>query len=286
VAGLTIIRAKYRPFHGRYGRSRQRRGFGFDHPKRVVFDTLSAFDSIRARRPVVAIEARPIVSAVAGRPFLPGTIGLAPIGGGPLRKGAVVLRPLLPGLFVTRPLSLAILVTPALPAFKAGLTFAAGIAGFDGVRFHFGLAALARATLILEIDVVSGHELVAADNLGERPLGLHGPHQPEVVFGVLEVVFRKHAITGSLGVTGQLLIFFIDVLRRAADLHALGTIGVKSAVGVVLGLTAATTTAATTAIAVAAALPLHSLEISHVFNLLTIFQRQWSPNEGPHVARP
>ena len=143
----------------------------------------------------------------------------------------------------------------------AGLPGLGGVAGLGGGRiggFGLGLGAF-----VLEIDVEAGGEVVAAKNLAGRPGWLHGPKQAEIVFGVLQVVLTEHPVTGRRGVAGELLVLFEDVLGVAADLRALGTVGVERPVGVLgLGLAAAAAATASAA-AIATALTLHTLEISH-----------------------
>lgn len=143
----------------------------------------------------------------------------------------------------------------------AGLPGLGGVAGLGGGRiggFGLGLGAF-----VLEIDVEAGGEVVAAKNLAGRPGRLHGPKQAEIVFGVLQVVLTEHPVTGRRGVAGELLVLFEDVLGVAADLRALGTVGVERPVGVLgLGLAAAAAATASAA-AIATALTLHTLEISH-----------------------
>ena len=80
------------------------------------------------------------------------------------------------------------------------------------------------------------------------------------MFGVLLIAFGQHPVAGGQGVARQLLVLLEDVLRGAPNLDAFGSIGFESAVGVLLRLAAAAS-----ATPIAAALPLHTLEISHVF---------------------
>jgi hypothetical protein len=131
--------------------------------------------------------------------------------------------------------------------------------------FSVGLGGLRLTAFILEIYVIAGDELVAADDVGQRALRLHGPHHPEIVLGVLQVVFGRDPIAGRVGVAGQLLIFLIDVLSGPADLDPVGPVGIERAVGVVLRLAATTAPATTAAVTVAVTLALYTFEISHVF---------------------
>ena len=103
--------------------------------------------------------------------------------------------------------------------------------------------------------------MVTAQNLAGRTGRLHGADDPEIVFCVLQVVLGEDAVPGRGGVSRQLLVFFEDVLGVAADLRAFRPVGIERPVGVLLlGLPAAT---AATAAAIATALTLHTLEISH-----------------------
>jgi hypothetical protein len=79
------------------------------------------------------------------------------------------------------------------------------------------------------------------------------------------------------------------MLRRAAHLHALGAVGIEGAIGVLLRLaTTSAATSTTAAVAVATALPLHPLEISHDIDLFTARFAPLSPDAealGATVAR-
>jgi len=48
---------------------------------------------------------------------------------------------------------------------------------------------------------------------------LRGRDQPEIMFGVLKVIFRRDRIAGGLRVTRELKIFVGDMIGGAADLH-------------------------------------------------------------------
>jgi len=139
----------------------------------------------------------------------------------------VVLAIVLPALFITR------------------RTLAAAFRGFAGLGLLFAFTALDRSPLVLKVDIVAGDELIAPDDFRKRPLGLHGSHQPEIVFGVLKVVFRQDPVARGLGVARQLLILFVNVLGGAPHLHALGAVGIEGAIGVVLRLAPTAATAAT-----------------------------------------
>jgi hypothetical protein len=135
-------------------------------------------------------------------------------------------------------------VPPSAPVAGFGL-------GFD----RLDLKALAR--LVLEIDVEAGVELVSTDDLGGGPVGLHGPDQAEIVLSVLQEVLREDAVTGGTRVSRELLVLFVDDLGASANLDAFRPIGLYSPVGVVLLRLAYRA-------AIATALTLHALEISHV----------------------
>lgn len=107
--------------------------------------------------------------------------------------------------------------------------------------------------------------------------------QPEIVFGVLEIVLRQDPIAGGAGVARQLLIAFEDVLGVATHLHVVGTVGLERAIGVLLRLAPAAAVAASAA-AIATALTLHPLEISHMSESVRIFPRR-SRRSGLRPAR-
>src|SRR6185312_8227110 len=46
-----------------------------------------------------------------------------------------------------------------------------------------------------------------------------GGHDPVIVFGVLEIIFRHHAVARRIGITRELEIFLIHIRRRAADFY-------------------------------------------------------------------
>jgi hypothetical protein len=146
----------------------------------------------------------------------------------------------------------------AIAGLGLGLFLAFGL-GFCRIGCGGGLG----TALVFEVDVEAGGKRIAAQDFRGGTLGLHGPNDPEIVFCVLQVVLSQNPVTCGCRIPGQLLVFFEDVLGVAADLDAVRTIGLKSPVGV-LRLRFAATTAA----AIAAALTLHTLEISH--SLLTV----------------
>jgi len=78
------------------------------------------------------------------------------------------------------------------------------------------------------------------------------------VFGVLEIVLRQDPVAGRRRVAGELLVLLENVLGVAPHLDAVGAVRIEGAVRVVLlGLVPA-------ASAIASALTLHALEISHM----------------------
>jgi hypothetical protein len=170
---------------------------------------------------------------------------------------AILARPLIAGPVITLTIFAG---TVALPgrAFAA-LGFGLGIVqlGFGGGLI--GGLGLGLGALIFEVDVEAGGELVANQEFGGGPVRLHGAQQAEVVFGVLQIVLRQDAVAGCRRVARQLLVLFEDVLGGAAHLDPFGAVGIEGPVGVLLlGLAPAASAAA-----VAPALALHSLEISH-----------------------
>ena len=74
---------------------------------------------------------------------------------------------------------------------------------------------------------------------------------------VLQEVLREDAVTGGTRVSRELLVLFVDDLGASANLDAFRPIGLYGPVGVVLLRLAYRA-------AIATALTLHALEISHV----------------------
>ena len=90
-----------------------------------------------------------------------------------------------------------------------------------------------RRPAVLEILVLARLELlVVAAAFGTRlevrivlaELLLRRRDQAEIMFGVLEIIFRRDRIAGGLGVTRELEILLRDVIGRSADLHV-GPVG-------------------------------------------------------------
>jgi len=90
-------------------------------------------------------------------------------------------------------------------------------------------------------------------------LRLKRPQDPEIMLGVLQIVFSQDPVAGRTGVACQLLVAFIDGLGIAPNLDVLGPLRVPGAVGV--GAVGVAAIAA--GLSVASALTLHALEISH-----------------------
>ncbi len=120
------------------------------------------------------------------------TLAFETVGARPIVTLAVVTGPI-----VALPVIARALVAPAFAARLLALAFAAfGVVAFGfggrGVRGGGGLG----AALILEIDVEAGGDAVAPQDIAGRTRGLHGPHHPEIVLGVLQVVLRQHPVAG------------------------------------------------------------------------------------------
>lgn len=196
----------------------------------------------------------PVAPAIPATAFL--ALATGPVVTLALFPGAVVPLPFFPGPIIPGPIVAlpVIAVTEAITPVIA-VPPGAAIAGF-GVRLsRFGLRALDR--FFLEVDVEAGIELVAADDLGGGPGGLHGPDQAEIMLGVLQEVLGQYPVAGGGGVAGQLLVALEDRLGVAADLDPLWAVGLQGPVRIVLLRLA-------TGAAIATALTLHALEISHV----------------------
>jgi hypothetical protein len=101
------------------------------------------------------------------------------------------------------------------------------------------------------------------------------------MLGVLKIVLSEDPVAGRRGVTGKLLVLLEDVLGVAADLDALWPVGVERSIGVLSLRLAAS--AASTATAIATALTLHTLEISHYSITVWFFPRRTRPKSGRPV---
>ena len=280
MAHIAVVRAQHR--RGGCGRG-QGRGLRRCHQHRIrvslggpVLALIAwAVFARLARRTIIAgpivtgpfITGAVITLAVITLAFVAGTIiALAVIAGAlvpwPFIAGPVIALTIIAGPIILIPVFTGPVVVP--PAVLSLRSLAAGLTGVLRRGFGFGLVFHRfAAALVFEVDVVAGYELVATDDVGQGPQRLHGAKQAEVMLGMLLMIFRQHPVAGGGGVSRQLLVFLIDVLRRAADFDALRTVGIKGAIGVVLWLAAATAGAGP-AIAVAPTLALHSFEISHM----------------------
>ena len=235
-----------------------------------------------AARAVVAVSPA-VAAAFALRTVLTGTIVTRPVVSGTIIAGTVVTRAVVTGtvavlvavtllavpgtivaLAVALLLAVAALVAIALLAVAGTIVTLAVVtlalflafalaAVFGGLFDALGAALFG---IGLEVDVKAGGLVVAAEDFAGRTLRLHGAQRAEVVFGVLQVVLGENPVPGRRSIAGELLVALEDALGGAADLDVVGSVGLEGAVGVVLWL-------APTAAAIAAALTLHALEISH-----------------------
>ena len=215
-------------------------------------------------RPVIALAviARTVVATrpVIALTIIPGTVVAT--------RTVIPVAPAVAAAFTLRAAAVAIVAFTALAVVTGTVAVLVAVAALVA---RLGLAVLALAVvgvgfggrgglspaLVLEVDVEAVGELVAAEDLARRTRGLHGPHDPEVMLGMLQVVLGQHAVAARRRVTGELLVLFENVLGVAAHLDAVGAVRIESPVRVLL-LRLATATAS-----IAAALTLHTLKISH-----------------------
>jgi hypothetical protein len=244
-------------------------------PRAVVSGAVIAL-SVVARsvipRPIVSgpviprtVIPRPIVSG----PVIPRTVIPRTVVSGTVVSGPVIPRPIVSGAVVSGTVVavaaaiVAVAVSLALvaPSVVSATALLAPFAPRLGVRLDRLARALdgVAAALVLEVNVEPGRKSVAAHDVAGRTLRLHRTQHAEVVLGVLLIALRQDAVAGGQRIARQLLILLEHVLSGAADLDAVGPVGLERAVGVVLRL------AASAAAPIAAALPLHTFEISHVF---------------------
>jgi hypothetical protein len=274
-----------------FGRRHQRGGLRLDDGQRIALGALLAFAAFRAVFAVTTVlEALAAVFALGARTIVTLPVVTLPVFAWAFITRAIVTRPVVAGAILALTvvavaptvavavatlgalaalaviavavvaLTVLTLVPLAIPAFGAGL-----FAAFAFGRLTFGVGrGLGRfggrrlsAALVLEVDVEAAGEVVAAKNFGRRLGRLHGAHDPEIVLGVLQVVFSQNAVAGGRRVAGELLVLFENVLGVAAHLHAVRAVGIERPVRVLLLRLAAA------AAAIAAALALHTLEISH-----------------------
>ncbi len=143
-------------------------------------------------RLAVAAGAIVAVTPTVAAAVLALTLAFEAVGARPIVALAVI-----PGPIVALTVVAGAFVAPAFAARLLALAVAAfGVVAFRlsgrGVRGCGGLG----AALILEIDVESGGDAVAAQDIAGRAGGLHGPNHPEIVLGVLQVVLRQHPVAG------------------------------------------------------------------------------------------
>jgi hypothetical protein len=205
-----------------------------------------------ALRTVITRAVALLLTVIAGTIITRTIIALAIV------AGTVVLLAVAGFVAVARLAIIALALVVPL-ALVVALAFRAFAALVRGLLFA---AAVVFRRLGLEVDVEAGGILVAAEDLRDRPVRLHGAKGAEVVFGVLQVVLREHPVAGRRRVAGELLVALEDGLGGAADLHIVRSVRLERAIGVVLGLAPAATAA------IAAALTLHTLEISHICSCL------------------
>gem|GEM_PF-3051120 len=288
MAEFPIVGAEHGRIHARLDLGRHNRKVGLFRAGRVAIDPVCSRRTVVAAEPRAIIPPRPLATVIA-RTLVARTVISGTVISGTVITGAVVTRAVVARAVVARTVVARTLVTCAITrrAVTTGLIvwrrplrrskivpspleprlpFPLGFANLADVAIPIHVAAVPGATLVLKVDIKTGHELIAPDDLGKGPVWLHRPHHAEIVLGVLQVVLGQYAVARSLGVARQLLILLIDRLRRAAHLDPFGTIGIKRPVRIMLGLSPAAS-AATSAIAVAVTLPLHALEISHVLDL-------------------
>src|SRR5580698_9339613 len=190
----------------------QRRRLGLDHAQRVTLGALApevlppaltvvrAIVLIASLAVLTRIAAWPVaLVAVVARTIVPGSIVPGSIVSGSIVSGSVVALAVFALLAVWAKLALAVFTRPVVVALRAviagpifalavlalllavvagpliaplPLFVAAAVGGAVGFRLGDFLAVLA---IVLEIDVVSGDELIASHDLGHRPLRLHRP---------------------------------------------------------------------------------------------------------------
>jgi hypothetical protein len=73
------------------------------------------------------------------------------------------------------------------------------------------------AVILQVILILAGRPLLTG--LRERLCSLRSGNKPEVMFGVLQIIFRRDRISAGVSVSCKLEIFFRDVMRIAAYFH-------------------------------------------------------------------
>src|SRR5690606_5786134 len=224
--------AARRPFAGRFGRSGLvARGVAarLDHRQRIAV----------ALGPGLALAAIAVVAVLAGA-----AVAALPAVAAAVAGAIVALAAGLAFVAVARPVAVLAAVLGLL------LLLLGRLGGGEGRGLGAGF--------VLEIDIEALAEGLAGGDVLHRALRLQGAQHAEIMLAVLQVVLGQHPVAGGKGVAGQLLVPLIDRLGVAADLDALGPGRIPRAVGI-----GAVLVAAAAGLAVASALPLHALEISH-----------------------
>lgn len=86
------------------------------------------------------------------------------------------------------------------------------------IRLRSIATRLLAVLVIVAVRIVCAiHALTLFVRILLRVLGLGSGDDPEIVFGVLEIVFRADRIAGRLGVTGELHVFLGDMRGGPAD---------------------------------------------------------------------
>ena len=87
------------------------------------------------------------------------------------------------------------------------------------------------AVVIHLVAFLSGRPLLTA--LRKRLRGLGGGNQPEVMFGMLQIILRRDGISPCVGVSRELEIFLGDMMRVAAyfDIRAVQFVGSRQRIG-------------------------------------------------------
>jgi hypothetical protein len=168
-------------------------------------------------------------------------------------------------------LTVAFFTIVALGARAAGLTFWATLAGIGrrlglfalpGVRAFgcYGLTFLCAVFSVVILGLLTETLVIALLELRRRLGRLHGTHDAEVVFGVLEIAFGHHPVARGVRVPRKLQILLVDVRGAAPHLH----IRPSALEGAVGGHMTAATSAAAAGLATPPALPLVLVLVLHV----------------------
>ncbi|MDQ0321559.1 hypothetical protein QO002_003697 [Pararhizobium capsulatum DSM 1112] len=90
----------------------------------------------------------------------------------------------------------------------------------DNGRRLFGITLIHIVLIVLvTIGAVTLVETALVALVAFLHLRLRGSNDAVVVFRVLEIVFSYHSVAGALCITGQVSIFFGDMLRGSTDLY-------------------------------------------------------------------